>query len=183
MNFKVFFVIKVKKTSSACKKKWTEWLLWKEDYVKTLEYGYLRIKVWVLFFLELFASHSICSTVAWGTTRWQKKLVDEVGTTVFYKNLYRIFATFFTITKADILFNFTILYCRMSTIQPAWVFCLTSEYWLTRCWHFCSCSSHKTIPSLGEWRVTQQCFISRCNVTALSIGLTQVLIIITWVGY
>ena len=131
---------------------------------------------------SIFASFSICTTVAWGTNRCAYKSVDKEGSTVFYRNSFCVLATSRAITKTDHPGNFTIFHCRMSTIQPAWRVCTTSECWHTRCWHFCSCSSHKTIPSLGEWVVTQQCFICRCNVTALSIGITQVLIIITWVG-
>ena len=131
---------------------------------------------------SIFASHSVCTTVAWETTRWVFKFVDEVGSTVFYNNSYWVFATSRAITKADLPKNVTIFHCRMSTIQPAWPVCTTSVCWHTRCWHSCSCSSHKTIPSPGEWVVTQRWFKYRCIVTALSIGITQVLIIITWVG-
>ena len=131
---------------------------------------------------SIFASHSVCTTVAWGTTTWLYKFVDKVGSTVFYKNNFCVSATSRAITKADLPENFTIFHCRMSTIQPTWPVCTTSECWHTCCGHFCSCSSHKTIPSLGEWVVTQRCFMWRCNVTALSLGITQVLITITWVG-
>ena len=130
----------------------------------------------------IFASHSVCTTVAWITTRWLEKFVDKVGSTVFYKNIYFVLATSRAITKADRPFNFTISHRRMSTIQPAWPVCTTSVCRHTRYWHSCSCSSHKTIPSHGEWVVTQRWFKYRCIVTALSIGITQVLIIITWVG-
>ena len=74
---------------------------------------------------SIFASHSVCTTVAWGTTRWLWKFVDEVGSTVSYRNIFWVFATSRAITKADRLFNFTIFHCRMSTIQPA---SLTSLY-------------------------------------------------------
>ena len=130
---------------------------------------------------SIFASHSVCTTVAW-VTSWLYKFVDKVGSTVFYRNIYLVLATSRAITKADHPGNFTIFHCRMSIIQPAWPVCTTSECWHTCCGHFCSCSSHKTIPSLGEWVVTQRWSMWRCNVTALSIGITQVLIIITWVG-
>ena len=130
---------------------------------------------------SIFASHSVCTTVAWGT-RWLYKFVDKVGSTVFYNNIFFVFATSRAITKADRPFNFAISHRRMSTIQPAWPVCTTSVWRHTRCWHSCSCSSHKTIPSPGELVVTQRWFIYRCIVTALSIGITQVLIIITWVG-
>ena len=131
---------------------------------------------------SIFASHSVCTTVAWVTTTWLYKFVDKVGSTVFYKNIYWVIATSRAITKADLPAYFTIFHCRMSTIQPAWPVCTTSFCWHTCCGHFCSCSSNKTIPSQGEWVVTQKWSIWRCNVTALSIGVTQVLIIITWVG-
>ena len=130
-----------------------------------------------------FASYSVFTTVAWGTRRWLLKFVDEVGSTVFHRNRCRESATGGTTTKADHPANFTIFHCRMSTIQPAWEVCTTTVHWHTGCWHFCSCSSHKTIPSFGEWVVTQRWSMYRCNVSALSIAITQVLIMITWVGY
>ena len=131
---------------------------------------------------SIFASYSVCTTVAWGTTMWVKKFVDEVGSAVFYRNLYNILATGVTITKADRPGNFTIFCCRMSSIEPARPICTTSVCWHTRCWHFCSCSSHKTIPSLRELVVTQYCIV-RCYVSFPSIGFTQVLIMIARIGY
>ena len=98
---------------------------------------------------SIFTSHSVCTTVARATTRWRIKSVDKVRPTVFYKNIVCVFATCDTITKADLPVNFIVFHCRMSIIQPAWPECTTSVYWHTRCWHSCSCSSHKTIPSLG----------------------------------
>ena len=130
---------------------------------------------------SIFASHSVCTTVAWTTIKWLLKFVDEVGSTVFHRNICRGFATGWTITKADLPGNFTIFHCRMSTIQPAWPVCTTSICWHTCCWHFCSCSSHKTIPSLRELVVTQL-WTDRCTVTYLSIGFTQVFIIIARIG-
>ena len=132
--------------------------------------------------LSIFASHSVCTTVAWGTTRRGEKFVDEVRSTVFHQNSCMVFATLVTISKANFPLNFTIFHCRMSTIQPAWEECTTSVWWHTCCWHFCSCISHKTIPPPRELVVTQAFFKFRCIVTALSIGITQLLIIITWVG-
>ena len=130
---------------------------------------------------SIIASYSVCTTVAWGTTRWLWKFVDEVGSTVSYRNIFWVFATSRVITKADRLFNFTIFHCRMSTIQPAWPVCTTSICWHTCCWHFCSCSSHKTIPPLRKLVVTQHYVKICCNV-AVSCGITKVLIIVTWVG-
>ena len=126
------------------------WLLLKDDFAKSLKYVNPRKNLWVLLFLEIFATHSVCTTVAEVTTLWVMRFVYEVGSTVFYKNLSRVCATVRTITEADRPFNFTIFHCGMSTIQPPWPVCTTSECWHTRCWHFCPCSSHKTIPSLGE---------------------------------
>ena len=131
---------------------------------------------------SIFASHSVCTTVAWGTTRWLWKFVDEVGSTVSYRNIFWVFATCRAITKADRLFNFTIFHCRMSTNQPAWPVCTTSKCWHTCCWHFCSCSSHKTIPSLTELLVTHR-LVLVCYETTLSACITQALMIITWVGW
>ena len=69
---------------------------------------------------SIFASHSVCTTVAeFIAKRKSVKFVDEVGSTVFYKNIYCAFATNRAITKGDPPDNFTIFHCRMSTIQPA----------------------------------------------------------------
>ena len=125
-----------------------------------------------------FALHSVCSTVAWVTIR-REKFVDEVGSTIFHWNADFISATGSTMTKADLSLNFTIFHCRMSSIQPAWPDCTTSENWHTRYWHFCSCSSHKTIPSLKKLAVTQ---LWSCDVTYLSFGITQVFIMIAGIG-
>ena len=133
----------------------------------------------------IFASHSVCTTVAWITTRWVVKFVYEVGSTVFHKNRCWVFANReprWTITKADLHLSFTIFHCRMSTIQPALPVCTTSVCWHTCCWHFCSCSSHKTIPFLRELIVTHR-LVQGCNVTALSTGITQALMMITWVDW
>ena len=74
----------------------------------------------VLFSISPIVSRSVCTTVTRVTTRWLEKFVDKVGSTVFDRNLYCVFATSGTITKADCPVNFTILKCGMSTIQPAW---------------------------------------------------------------
>ena len=132
--------------------------------------------------LSTFASYSVCTTVALGTARWVKKIVDEIGFTVFYENISCVFATSRAITKADRPSNFTIFHCRMSSMQPAWPVCTTSVCWHTRCWHSCSCSSHKTIPSPRESLVTQNLSRLRCLVNFISIGFTQVFIMIARIG-
>ena len=126
--------------------------------------------------------HSVCTTVAWVTFRWLLVFVDEVGSTVFYRNICCVSATSRVITKAYHPENSTIFHCRMSTLQPAWPVCTTSECWHTRCWHFCSCSSHKTIPSLREFVVTHLLVLG-CSITAPSTGITQVFIMIARIGY
>ena len=128
------------------------------------------------------ASHLVCATVACGTTHCILKFVDEIESTVFYKNTCWVFATINAITKADLPGNFTIVHCRMSIIQPAWPACTTSVCWHTCCLHFCSCSSHKTIPSLREYMVTQNWSRWRCLVNFISIGFTQVFIMIARIG-
>ena len=140
------------------------------------------MNLWVLLFLKIFASHSVCSTVPRVTNSWLLKFVDEVGSAVFNRNFFYLFATTKAITKADRPLNFTIFHCRMRTIQPTWPVCTTSECWHTRCWHFCSCSSHKTIPSLRKLLVTQQ-WILTCWVTHLSISITQIFVMIAMIGY
>ena len=139
----------------------------------------------LLFFFS--AWYLVCTTVAHKTLRWLAKFVNKVGSTVLYRNSVKfgvlaIRVVCFFVTKADPPGNFTIFQSRMSTIQPARVGCSTFKCWYTCCWHFCSCSSHKSIPSLGELFVTQLWAISRCRVTALSIGLAQFFIIITQIG-
>ena len=65
--------------------------------------------------------------------------------------------------------------------QPTiWPVCTTSECWHTRCWHFCSCSSYKTIPSLWEFLITSMFVVF---VTTLSRGITEVFVVITRIGY
>ena len=139
----------------------------------------------ISFFIISSAWHSVCTTIAQLTFRWPNKVVNEVGSTVLYKNVFYDFAFslfIFFVTKADLFGSFTIFHCRMIIIQPARVDCTTSEVWHTCCWHFCSCSSHKAIPSLKEWIVTQLWTV-RFNVTYLSIGFTQVFIMIARIGY
>ena len=131
---------------------------------------------------SIFAPFLVCTTVPWVTSHKWVKFVDEVGSTVFYRNLCWEFATSRSITRADRPLNFNIFHCRMRASQPAWKVCTTSECWHTRCWHFCSCSSHKTIPSLRELAVTQLWTV-RCYVTYLSIGITQVFIMKARIGY
>ena len=142
---------------------------------------HLRINLWVLLILKVFASRSVCTTVAQVTSGWLK-FVDEVGFTVLNKNIFWFFATGRAITKADLPFSFIIFHRRMSCHQPAWPFCTTSVCWHTRCWHFCSRSSRKTIPSLWELVVTHH-WIVRRHVTYLPIGITQVFIMIARIGY
>ena len=142
-------------------------------------------RVVVIFFFS--AWYLVCTTVAHKTLRWLAKFVDKVGSTVLYRNsvkfgVFAIRVVCFFVTKADPSWKFTIFQSRMSTIQPARVGCSTFKCWYACCWHFCSCSSHKSIPSLGELFVTQLWAISRCRVTALSIGLAQFFIIITRIG-
>ena len=112
---------------------------------------------------------------------WLYKSVDKVGSTFFYRNLLKIFATRRTITEAHLPVNFTIFHRRMSSNQPAWPVCTTVVWFHTHCWHSCSRSSHKTIPSLREWLVTQP-WTLRCCVIHLSIGVTQVFIMIAGIG-
>ena len=171
---------KLKSTVKVCD--WEERLT-TSHVKKRLIHMYLRSDLWDLLPRKvIFASHLVRTAVAW-VTRWLLKFVDEVGSTVFYNNIFWVFATGRAIIKADIPVDITIFYSRMNTIQPAWPVCATSVCWHTRCRHFCSCSSHKTIPSPGELVLTQHWSRYRCNGTALSISITQVLIIITWVGY
>ena len=153
----------------------------KEDFAKSLQYVYLRINLWVVLFLEFFISHSVCTTEAWVTSRLEK-FVDEVGSTVFYRNFFFDWAASRATRKADHPLNFTIFHWRMIIIQPAWLECSTSVTWHLCCWHFCSCSSHKAIPSLREFVVTQLWTMS-CYITYPSVGFTQVFIMIARIRY
>ena len=107
--------------------------------------------------------------------------VDKVGIWRRIHNLNWncdcIFATGRTITKVDLPFNFTIFHCRMSINQPPWPIGTTSVCWHTSCWHFCTSSPHKTIPSLR-----MQLWTVRCYVTYLSISIAQVFIMIAVIG-
>ena len=120
----------------------------KEDFEKFLDYVHLRINLWVLLFLKIFALNSVCATVTCITAWRLQKFVDIVWSTVFHRNRVWVSATNRAITKADGPLKFPIFHCRMRAIQPTWPVCTTSACFHTRCWHFCSCSSHKTIPSL-----------------------------------
>ena len=134
----------------------------------------------LIYWFFFFASHLVCTTVAWVTSRWVK-FVDEVWSTIYNWNCDYIYATGRTITKADLRFNFTIFHCRMSISQPTWPVCTTSVCCHTRCWHFCISSPHKTITSLRELAITQPWTV-RCYVTYLSISITQVLKMIAVIG-
>lgn len=140
-----------------------------------------------LFFVFVIISsawHSVCTTVAHRAFRWLNKSVNKVGSTVLYKNIDDSFAfIIISVSKADLSASFTIFHCRMGIIQPARVECTTSVRRHPCCWDFCSSSSHKTIPSRRELVVTRRWTIKGCFVTALSAGITQVFVIIAWIGY
>ena len=139
--------------------------------------------LYFVFVIISSAWHSVCTTVAHLTIKWQNKVVNKVGSTVLYRNVFDIFASITTSsTKADLFGSFTIFYCRMGIIQPARVDCTTSVRRHPCCWDFCSSSSHKTIPSLREWTVTHLWTV-RCFVAFLSIGFTQVFIMIARIRY
>ena len=154
----------------------------KEDFEKFLDYVHLRINLWVILFLKIFALNSVCTTATCITAWKLQKFVDIVWSTVFHKNRVWPSATSKAITKADRPLNFTIFHCRMRAIQPTWPVCTTSVCWHTRCWYFCSRSSHKTVPSLTELVITHRWTV-RCYVTYLSIGISQVFIMIAWISY
>ena len=78
---------------------------------------------------------------------------------------------------------FTICHCRFSTIQPAWEGCITAKTVHWRCWHFCPCSSLKTIPSLTKQVVTHTFTIGGCIVTTLPVSFAQWWVVITTVGW
>ena len=132
---------------------------------------------------KVYASYSVCSTVGPVASMSVNEFIDIIRSTVFQRNLCWGCATSKAITKADFSVHFTIFHCRMSTIQPAWPVCTASVCCHTRCWHFSSSSSHKTIPSRRELVVTRRWTIKGCFVTALSAGITQVFVIIAWIGY
>ena len=135
------------------------------------------------FFFNFLAPCLISPTVAHRTFWWFNQMVDIVGSTVFHKNTIRAFATIRTITKADFPGNNTISQRWMleAFTQPAWEVCTTVVWFHTRYWHFCSSSSHKTIPSLNEHIVTQRT-IGRCRVTFFSVKLCQISVVVTTIG-
>ena len=65
----------------------------KEDFAKSLKYVY-RGSIYKFSFLEFLASHLVFTTVTWGISR-KVKFVDEVGSTVFYKNIFDCHHFFF----------------------------------------------------------------------------------------
>ena len=69
----------------------------------------------------------------------------------------------------------------MSTRQPTRVGCTTSERFHLRCWHFCSCSSHKTIPSIES--LVTRLFILGSMVTAFSFRITEVFVFIARIDW
>ena len=93
----------------------------------------------------------------------------------FYSFFYtfRVFATVVKITKADRPVNFTIFYGRISTNQPAWPVCTTSESWHTHVGIFAS---------RRELDVSQHWSRERCLMNSVSIGFTQVIIMIAKIG-
>ena len=119
-----------------------------------------------------FASRSLCTTEAWVTTRWAMKFVYKVGSTIFSKNICWGFAIVSSINKADLP--------AKRYRRPLWD--TTSLFLHTCCWHFCSCSSHETISSLRELIVTQQWTV-RCYANYISLGFTQVFMMMTKIGY
>ena len=123
-------------------------------------------------FVKLLDSDLVRAAVTRRTTRGLSKFVDIKWSTICNWNFDWVFATCRTIAKADRPGNFTIFHYRMSTIQPAWPVCTTFVCWYTCCWHFSSGSSHKTVPSLGEWVVTKHWTRERCTVTAFPCGIT-----------
>ena len=131
--------------------------------------------------MNYLAPGLISPTVTHRTTSCFKQSVDKVGFTIFNWNFYSMFATGGTIAMADIPENFTIFHCRMNTIQPTWPCCTTSVCWHTRCWHFCSSTSHKTIPSLNEIDVTK-IIIKGCFVVIFSLRLCQACVVVTTIG-
>ena len=136
----------------------------------------------VYHFVKLLDSDLVRATVAGRTNRGLSKFVNKKWSTIFNWNCAWMCATGATIAKADLSGNFIIIHCRMSTIQPAWPVYTKSVCWHTRCWHFSSCSSHKTIPSHKELVVTKYWINERCIVTAFSVVTTWVVVIITWIS-
>ena len=146
---------------------------------KSLKHVYLRVNK-SSYFLNFFAPHSVRTTIARITIWWLKKNCKWSRIHIFfYKNLFRILATSRAITKAHHPANFTIFHCRMSSRQPAWPVSATPECLHTLCWHSCSCSSYKTIPSLRSWLSHNASLGSVC----VSIGFTQVWVIMARISY
>ena len=105
---------------------------------------------WV-FHLQLFSYLStsclVCATVARITLWSWNQFVDKVGSTVFHLDLCWMRASGRTFGEADLPIYCTISNGRFITTQPAWVDCVTVKTMHFRYWHFCPCSSLKTIPS------------------------------------
>ena len=104
------------------------------------------------------------------------KFVYIIGWAVLDRNLGFVAAVFWRATEVDFPVNLTTFHSRMSTMQPARAGCTTSKRCHKCCWHFCSSSSYKTIPSI-EFPVARL-FIRGSMVTVFSLKITQVFVFI-----
>ena len=133
-------------------------------------------RLWILLLRKFLSAYSVCATVARLTPGRLTKFVYIIGWAVLDRNLGFVAAVFWRATEVDFPVNLTTFHSRMSTMQPARAGCTTSKRCHKCCWHFCSSSSYKTIPSI-EFPVARL-FIRGSMVTVFSLKITQVFVFI-----
>ena len=130
--------------------------------------------------LRSFVTGLVSATVTEVTTKqiWPQ-LIDKVGAAVLYISHVTSFATMsgLRLSKADLLFNTTLSYCRMIITQPGRE---SSTAFVNR-WtcghHFSSCISLETIPAI-EFDVT---FGTTCCMGAIfSLCVGQIFVLGTY---
>lgn len=99
------------------------------------------------------------ATVTARTAPCRTQLVNIVEATVLYVNFEVFFAIFDKVREADFYtsFAFSLVWQWIVTvfqIQPSWEVRVTSICSFMFGWHFCSCSSFKTIPVFRKSAVT-----------------------------
>jgi len=105
---------------------------------------------------------------------WVNQLVDVVGAAALYLNRDLFVTTAFKFVNASISPDFTLSHCRMTTIQPDRIGCITTVHRWTCGHHFCACSSLEAIPAI-ESVVT---FVVYVYVVIFSFCIGQILVIL-----
>ena len=141
---------------------------------KTNESKRIQLSLNVCFTVRAFVTGLVSAAVTEGTFPKAKQIVDVVEATVLYLNVEPVDATALKPVDADFSFDFTLSHCRMTTIQPDRIGCITMELRWTCGHHFCACSSLEAIPAI-EVVVTFGVF---CYVVMFSFCIGQILVIL-----